>query len=472
MSEKTLPIALLAALLCGCGSISERGDWPRFRGPNGSGVSDSRRLPSRLDPAKDLAWKADVPPGNSSPVVAGGRLFLTGAEGDERIVLAFDARSGAPLWRKSLPKAWTEPANELNGPATPTPAADNESVFVFFPDFGLVAFNTAGEERWRTPLGPFQSMHGIASSPVLVEGKVVLLIDQLGQSHLEAFDAASGKPVWRAERASGVTGGYSTPSVSGSGAAAQVIVSGAFELTAYAASSGVRTWWVTGLTNAPVTIPVVDDDKVYVCEPLGEPVSFKQVGPFDKNSDGKISKEEVEAEPGAWRLLERIDTAWGNGDGLLEESEFVRGFGTFEGNGGLAAVRLGGRGDVTRTHVAWRYTKALPYVASVAVYRQVLFMVRDGGILTTLDPATGSVHKQARLEGGEGSYYASPVAGDGKVILVSERGKLSVVKAEAEWEQISSSDLGESTLATPAIAGGRVYIRTAKRLYCFACGEV
>jgi outer membrane protein assembly factor BamB len=465
----SLPIALLIPVLCGCSSVPGDDDWPRFRGPNGSGVADSRRLPALLDPGKNLAWKAPVPQGNSSPVVVGGRLFLTGWEGDKRLVLAFEAASGKLLWRKAFSKARPEIGNPMNGPATPTPAAGGGGVVAFFPDIGLVALSAEGDELWQAPLGPFKSLHGISSSPVLVDGKILLVVDQLEGSYLAAFHAASGKPVWRTERASGVTGGYSTPTVLGSGSQALVIVAGALELAAYRASSGERVWWATGLTNAPVGSPVLDGEKVYVCEPVGETYPFSSAAAFDKNGDGKISREEVAAsEPGMVRFLDRLDTGFGNGDGLLEASEWDKAFGTFEGNGGLSAVRLGGVGEIQPAQVAWRYKKAVAHVPSVLIYRNTLFEVRDGGILTTFDPATGNILKQARLEGAGGTYYASPVAGDGKVILVSEAGKVSLVKAEPQWELLASSDLGESTFATPAIAGGRVFIRTAKALYSFA----
>ncbi len=461
-----LAIALLFQVLGAPSSPVPEGDWPRFRGPNGSGVLDGKELPPSLDPAKCLAWKLDVPPGTSSPVVAGGRLFLTGAEGEERIVLAIDAATGKELWRKSFRRERTEASNGMNGPASPTPAAGGGAVFVFFPEIGLIALEAGGEERWRKPLGPFRSMHGIASSPVFAEGKVLLLIDHLATSYLAAFDAASGKEAWKTERASGVTGGYSSPAVTGTGSEARVIVAGAFELTAYAVSGGERVWWATGLTNAPVGLPVVDEERVYVCEPVGESHPFKEALKYDKDGDGKISRDEMAGEPAFLSLLERIDTAWGNGDGAVEASEFEKAFGLFVGNGGLAAVRLGGKGDVTRTHLAWRQTKGLPYVPSVILYRQTLFAVRDGGILTSFDPATGAVRKQARLEGAEGSYYASPVAGDGKLIFLSESGKVSMVKAQPEWELLSSSDLGERAYATPAISEGRVYLRTGKTLLC------
>jgi outer membrane protein assembly factor BamB len=468
-----LAAALLVPWLAACAPVARNDapgdDWPRFRGPNGSGVSDARPLPERLGPQANLAFKVPLPPGNSSPVVAGGRVFLTAAEGDQRLVLALDAASGKQVWRWAAPKARSEVGNpSMNGPATPTPAVEGDRIFAFFPDTALVTLTGAGKEIWRAPLGPFKSMHGIASSPVAAEGKVFVLVDQLGSSYLAAFDAASGRPIWRADRPSGVTGGYSTPIVQGSGPGALVIAAGALELTAYEAASGRRAWWATGLTSAPIGGPVLDGDRVYVCEPIGEPVPFSQAAEFDKDGDGKISPDELGGDPLMLQFLERLDARFGNGDGVLDESEWKKAFGSMEGNGGMAAVRLGGTGEVTATHVAWRASKPLSHVPTLLLYHQAIFLIRDGGILVSFDPATGKVLKQARLEDAGGSYRASPVAGDGKVILVSESGKVSVVKAQADWEPISSSDLGETTTATPAIAGGRVYVRTARSLYCFS----
>jgi outer membrane protein assembly factor BamB len=442
-------------------------DWPRFRGPNGQGVSEITGLPVHFGPAQALAWKIEVPAGSSSPIIAGDRIFLTAHEGDERLVLCLEAATGKVIWRRAVPKLRSETANPINGPATPTPVSDGANVYVFFPEIGLLSFGSDGEQRWRTPLGPFQSVQGLAASPILVDGKVVLLIDQTGDSYIAAFDARDGSLAWKTERPSTFLGGYSTPTVyEPADGPAQLLVAGALEFTSYGAASGKRLWWANTVTNAPVSVPVVGDGVVYLNEPAGEnPPAFDGMLGMDKNKDGKIALTEVGGV--LTRLFSRIDQLWGDSDGVVDDAEWRKAFQSLEGSGGLVAVRLGGTGDVTDTHIQWRYVKSLPYLASALLYDKVLYVVREGGILTSLNPATGEVLKQGRIPDAMDDYYASPIAADGKIYVVSKGGKVSVLKAAGEWEVLATNDLAEECIATPAIAQGRLFVRTVKALYSF-----
>ena len=444
-------------------------DWPRFRGANGSGLG-AGHLPSECSAGKNLAWKSSVPLGRSSPIVSRDDLFLTAEEGDERVVMCLSASTGETRWRKSSTKARKEVASGLNGPSTPTPVIERDRLIAFFPDIGLLAYDRGGKELWRTPVGPFKSMHGISSSPILVDGLVVILADQIGDSFLAAYRADTGAPAWRMDRASGLAGGYSTPAVyKPAGGQAQVIASGALEVTGYEAATGKRIWWATGLTNSPVTIPLVDGDTLYLCEPPGEPLPFSMVADSDKDKDGKITMAEA-GDPSMIRLFESIDKTAGNGDGAVDKEEWDKAWKTFVGRGGLASLKLGEPGDRSGS-VTRLYTKALPYVPSPLLAGGALFVVRDGGVVMTFEPGSGKVLKQGRLKEGTGKYYASPVAGDGKVFLVDEDGKVSVITARPEWEELSAGELGETCIATPAIAGGRLFIRGKKTLFAFAQAE-
>jgi outer membrane protein assembly factor BamB len=441
-------------------------DWPRFRGPNGTGVSADAGLPAEL--GRDRAtWSAKLPKGNSSPIVVGGRLYLTGHDGDERITLCYDAANGALLWKRSLPRARVESFHALNGPTTPTPATDGQRVFVFFPEIGLVAYDRDGREQWKTPLGPFRSIQGMAASPVYVDGTVALLVDTAEEAYLAAFDAATGTSLWKTDRPRGVLGGYATPTVDARpGRPSEIVVAGAVELTGYDAATGKRLWWAPGVTGYPTGPPFVAGDSVYTMEPLGVewPAWSVPLGLFDRDHDGRIAIDDA-ASDASWKgSLAGIDANVGNRDGFVTREEYEKATGGQ--SGGLVRTRLGGRGDVSKTHVVWRHEKGLPQLTGALLYDGVLYVVRNG-IVSTFDPDTGKLLRRERIENAIGDYYASPIAGDGKVYVASLDGKIAVLRAGADWRVLSVSDLGEPIVATPAIADGHVFVRTEAALYCF-----
>lgn len=450
-------------------------DWPRYRGPNGGGVSPDKQLPAEIGPDRNLVWKTSTLKGNSSPVVIGGRIFLTGYEGDERAVLCYDAASGKQLWRRATSKARSETQHPLNGPATPSVATDGRNVFAYLPEWGLLSFDLDGQERWRTPLGPFGSIQGMAVSPLYAEGNVVMLIDTPEEAFLLAFDAKTGKQVWKVDRPVGFLGSYATPSIyNPPRGPAQIIVAGANELTGYQARTGERLWWARNVITGPAALPLVAGDAVYTVEPAGDPAPpfSGMAGPFDANKDGvvEIAKEVTGNDLNSrimHRVFKSIDKNVGNNDGKVDSAEYQKAFNSETPAGGLVRVRLGGTGDVSESHVQWRHKKGLPYVTAPLLYEGVLYSVRNGGILSTFDPETGKLLREERLKGAIGDYYASPVAADGKVYFLNKDGKLTVIKAGRDWEVLSSADLAEQAIATPAIADSRVFVRTDAALYCF-----
>jgi outer membrane protein assembly factor BamB len=452
-------------------------DWPRYRGPNGTGISSDRPLPAEIGPEKNLLWKAQSLKGNSSPVVVKDHLCVTGHEGDDRVLLCYNAQTGALLWRKAITKARTEVPNPMNGPTTPTPATDGKSLFVFYPEFGLLAYDLDGNEQWRVPLGPFGGIQGVAVSPVYAEGNVILLIDTPEVAYVAAFDAQTGRQSWRVERPIGFLGSYATPSVYRPPAGpVQIIVAGAVELTGYQAKTGEKLWWSRS-TYAPAALPLVSGDSVYTVEPAGEaaPPFSQMLGQLDRNKNGTIEIAELEGDKVndkiMYRLFKSIDKIAGNNDGIVTEQEFNQSFRQDQSSGGLIRMRVNGKGDVSKTNRVWRYTKGMPYVTAPLLYLDVLYIIRDGGILASFHPETGQLLREERLKEAIGDYYASPVAGDGKIYFVNKEGKISVITAGRDWKLLYSADLQEQVIATPAIAGGRIYIRSESGLYAFGLSQ-
>jgi outer membrane protein assembly factor BamB len=461
---------LLAAFLAPRARAAE--PWSSFRGPNARGVAEGGPLPAELRAGRSRLWRTELPPGYSSPVVARGRIYVTAHDGDKLLTLCLDARTGAVRWRREAPRARTT-KRPVNTPVSSTPATDGSSVYVLFEDFGLLAYDRDGAELWRAPLGPFKLPYGIGSSPIVADGKLIVLIDQDKDSFLAAYDARDGRVLWRTERPE-AQHGFSTPVVHRPRRGpAQLVVLGSHELAGYALGSGEKLWWVRGMAWQAKSTPVIDGDRVYAnssMPTLSELDKRDKLAEFaealarhDADRDGRIAEGEAPAEAmrKLWFLYD-LDR-----DGVLDEREWRVARSRDEARSGLYAVKLGGTGDLTDSHLLWRHERSLPNLTTPLLYRGVLYLVREGGILTTLDPGSGKVLKQGRLEGALDPYSASPVAGDGKVYFASQGGKLAVVKAAAEWELLEVSDLGEEVWATPAIADRRLFIRTQKALYCF-----
>lgn len=459
---------LLLCCLCLVSVVTRAGaDWPRFRGPNGTGIAPDRELPGELGREKNVVWSIKVPKGHSSPIVINGRVFLTAHEGDQRIVLCYDAVTGKQRWRRSVTKARTEAFHPANGPVTPTPTSDGRNVFVFFPEFGLIAYDYDGKEVWQRPLGPFASIQGLAASPILADDNVILLVDTPEEAYLAAFDARTGKQTWRVERPVGVLGSYATPTLYGrAGEPTQIVVAGAAELTGYRAKTGERLWWAHGVTIAPNAPPFVTGDSVYTVEPAGIvwPPFTTPLSKFDQNKNGRIEISEAAGDSSWFGSLKSVDKNLGNNDGAVTEEEYAKAS-TDESSGGLIRTRLGGQGDISR-NVMWRQTKGMPFLTGALLYQNLLYLVRSG-VLLLFDPETGTMLRQERIKDAPGEYYASPVAADEKIYLVSQEGKVTVLKAGSEPQVIGTGDLGEEVIATPAIADGRIYLRTEETLFCF-----
>jgi outer membrane protein assembly factor BamB len=458
-------------------------DWPRFRGPNGTGVTASAGVPVEFGPEKNMAWKTPLPPGHSSPVLTNNRIFLTAHTDDKNdyklLVLCLDRASGALLWQREVPRVQPGRLQRVNGPASPSPVTDGANVYVFFQDFGMMAFDATGTEMWRRPMGPFNVFYGFGASPILVDDMLILAVDQDVSSYLVAVDKNTGKTRWRVARP-GVISGYSTPTVyEPKNGPTQIIVPESFQLSSYSAADGTRLWWVRGLACEMKSVASIDEENLYINGwgfPQNQPGQQVATVPFaeglsryDRNHDGVIAKEEITGDGPMDRMLapkSGFDAFDLDRNGRLDAKEWEVFRMMMAAENGLLAIKPGGRGDMTSSAIRWRYQRPVPQVPSTLLHQGVLFMVNDSGILTSFDPATGSVLKQGRLAGAIDKYFASPVGSDGKVWLVSQDGTVSVVSAKGDWEVLAVNTLGDEVFATPAISEGQIFIRTQKFLYC------
>ncbi len=468
---------LLAVLTLSALPLLASDDWPQFRGPNASGVSNDTNLPVNFGPDQNVVWKTPLPPGHSSPVLIGDRIYVTAFETDKLFVICLDRVNGKVLWRRDVPKPRSQGLHKSNSPASPSPATDGQNVYAFFTDFGLISFDRNGKERWRLPLGPFNNPFGMGSSPILAEDKVLLNCDSETGSFFIAVDKNTGKPKWRVERPD-ATRGFSTPILfQPAKGGLQVLVAGSLRLSAYEVATGKEAWFIRGLTWQIKPTPVFGRDALYILGWAGGadpgqqedvPAFEEALKRFDADKNSKLSSDELQ-DPKIKRDWRELDL---DRDGLMGRRDWQAYRGKRSVQNGVLAYRVDRqkemRGDVTESHFLWRYQKALPNAPSPLFYRDVLYLMKEGGILTTLDPKTGEVLRQGRLREAPGDYFSSPVGADGKVFTVSHEGKVTVLKAGGDWEVLATNDLDDLCNATPAIVGGKIYWRTRGMLYCFS----
>jgi outer membrane protein assembly factor BamB len=449
------------------------GNWSQFRGPGSAAVAVGNHvLPTEIGPKQYVVWKTPLPMGHSSPVVHGDRIFVTGVAEKKLFTLGLDRKTGKELWRTEAPHKGLEKVHKIGNQAQATVAADGTRVVAFFGSAGLFCYDRDGKELWRVPMGPFKTEFGAASSPLLVDGKVILNQDYDGESTLTVFDVRTGKQVWKVDRAEfGV--GYASPVLWQVNGKKQIVQAGTLRVVGYDFDTGKEVWTVHGLSRIGNMTPTVGPDNTLFVAGWGagaDPGDIIAVPPFDEmlkkhdgNKNGVLEAKEVPNGP----VKDRLPQFDRNRDNAIDRAEWDGMRSIFAAaKNRMIAIRPGGSGDVTKTHVLWEQTKQLPYVPSPLLYNGVIFLAKNGGLITSLDPKTGKVLKNDRIQA-RGNYYSSPVGGDGKVFLLSEKGELTVLSARAEWEVLHSADFGEDLFATPAIVDGRIYVRTAGHLYCF-----
>jgi outer membrane protein assembly factor BamB len=446
---------------------AEPAAWPQFRGPGGSGIAHDQKPPTQIGPDKNVAWKLSVPPGSSSPIIAGDKIFLTAFEGGKLLTIAYSRTDGKELWRKAAHAKKIEAYHKTEGsPAASTPATDGEKLVVYFGSCGLICYDLAGNELWKyeLPTGETNNDFGTGSSPVISDGKVVLQRDQAKDSKLICLDLKDGSLAWEVKRDAMKTS-WSSACVWDK----SVVVAGTAKLTAYDLGTGAEKWVVSGIPAGPCTTPVVADDQlVFAGWSPGEDFKMPSFDDILKmagdSAKGHLTKAGSDKTP-LKGFFESNDL---NKDGKITRDEWDALLAFMKlGKPAALAVKPGGSGDITKTHVAWTATKGLPQVPTQLVYKGLVYMVNMQGLLTALDAKTGKpIYEEERV--GVGAMYASPVAANGHIYLCGTDKSVVVLKAGDSPEKVCSTKLDDRIAATPAIADNTLYIRTAKTLYAFA----
>jgi outer membrane protein assembly factor BamB len=449
--------------------------WPRFRGPNGSGVAEGQKPPVELGPDKNVKWKVAAPDGLSSPIIAGDKVILTAFDGGKLYTIAYRRADGKEAWRAEAPAKRLELFHKTEGsPAASTSATDGERIVSYFGSCGLFCYDLGGEELWKfeLPSAVTSGDFGSGVSPILVDGAVVLVRDETKEPKILALDAVTGTLKWETKRLSRAS--YCTPVVWDTPSGRQIAAAGHARMIGYDLKTGAEKWSVNGIPSACCSSPVIADGALLFAGGSGEADGAEmQIPPFDsflkdldKDHDGVLSRDEAEK---AFQGF--FDNQDANKDGKITRDEWdaITKF-MSEGKNAAFALKAGGTGDVTESHVLWKKMKGLPFVSSPLAYRGQLVMVKDGGIVTAYDAKTGAEVYQERVAE-PGSYYASPVAANGHIYVTSlDGGAVTVLKAGADKAEVAAKNpkLGERTSATPAIADNALFIRTAKHLYAFA----
>jgi outer membrane protein assembly factor BamB len=412
LSARAVLCFSLALVVCGATAAA---DWPRFRGPNGTGISTDKGVPLTWTDKENILWKVPLPGlGNSSPIISRGRIFLQSSteNGSARMLLCLDAASGKTLWTQKVTGKKARRINPLNSLASSTCCADGERVYCLFWDgeeTALYAYTFDGKELWKHPLGEFTSQHGPGGSPVVHDGKLVYVNDQDGSSEILCLDARTGREVWKKPRRA-FRACYSAPfAVPSQEGHTELIVETTAGITSFDLKDGSENWdfiWkFDGMPLRTVSSPILTQGLILAT----------------------------------------------SGDG--------------RGDRNMIAIKAGGKGDVTKTNLVWQNKRDFPYVPSLLAFGDHVYGVTDKGVAACHVVRTGREVWRERILA---DVIASPVLIDGKVYAVDVNGKVCVFEAAPKFNLLGESSLGEPVSATPAVADNRLYLRGQQHLFCIA----
>ena len=412
MRHSSLLPATLCVILTGSVALSVEpsvSNWPQFRGPSGDGQVHGTNLPTTWN-AQTVKWSVDLPvSGHSSPTIWGDKIFLTGAtrQGDSvrRHVICLDRTNGKLLWNQVAATGTGEKLHQMNSWATPSCATDGTHVAAFFGPGGLHCYSMDGELQWSRQLGDFPGKWGVGASPVIMGDKVIQNCDAEGNSFLLAVQKSSGRDIWKTSRKAKPRGGWSTPLVTSLGGKTRLVLNGEFGVSSYDPETGQQQWNCNSFNGRGTPMPVVSKDLIHVV-------------------NGK--------------------------------------------SGDVYAIKPGGKGDVTETHMAWhterRGGRDLP---SPVLCGDTMVVIGMEGIATGYHAADGSQLWKERVGG---KYAGSPIVADGIVYALAENGETAVFRASNGFEMISTNPVGntgdEVFRSSPSVASGQLFLRSNTRLYC------
>ena len=397
-------------------------DWPEFRGPTGDGHAVATGLPQTWSETQNIKWKTEIPfRGWSTPVVLGNQVWLTTAtlDGHDFYAFCLDAETGKIVYSNRLFHCDNpEPlGNAVNGYASPSPTIEQGRVYIHYGSYGTACLDTGMfKEIWRRTDLPCRHYRGPASSVILFENMLILTMDGVDKQYLAALDKQTGRTIWKTDRSvawndehstsryakdGDLRKAHSTPLIVTVNGEPQLITAGAKAAYGYAARTGKEIWRVQY--------------------------------------------------PNAWSASPR--PLYSNGLALI-----ITGFGKTE----LLAVRTGGQGDVTDTHVAWKFDKSVAKTASPVIVDDLLYMVNDDSTATCLEVATGQPVWRERLGG---NFAASPIFADGRLYFANQQGKTIILKPGRTFAPVATNTLDVGCMASPAVDGKSLYLRTKTHIY-------